>query len=968
MKLRWTMHLHLSTLFVAIFIVVAIVTGAQRIRSTAIMLDTAATDLLRVVIREANDHLERVIEAATLAATMLSRTPLATRQSEAERLPDLPLMQEALKATSSIESVYAGYGTGDMFMLRRLRNEEDVQRFKAPPGTRYIMQSLDRDGSSARGHFVYMDEQLNTLREEPRPEYAATYDPRSRGWYQKAVAAGETVTSEPYVFFTTRKPGMTISTPAENTRTVIGVDIGMEMLGQVFKAMKITPGTQIALALPDGRIFAHEDTSRVFALGGADGATPQLRAMADSGIPVLAALQPALAGATGGDAHLDRLEVDGREWRTSITPVDVKGLRLRLVMAIPTKELMAEALRQRNIAILMALGVVVISLVLVVWVSRRVSTPIRALAGEAEAVRRFEFARPITVRSRIIEVDELSRTMDSMKSTIRRFLTISEAVGSERDFERLMPLLLTETLAAAEAPAGVLYLADDDRLMPGAAQIPGETGALAGLPALEPARFGELIGGALAAGQAQQSGVDAAALAGLGLPASAAAGGLRHGLALPLVNRSGERVGCLLMLRATPFDGAQVAFLKALSASAASSLETRELINAQRRLFEAFIKMIAGAIDAKSPYTGGHCERVPELTKMLARAACEQREGPFADFDLDEQGWEAVHVASWLHDCGKITSPEHVVDKATKLEAIHDRIHEIRTRFEVLKRDAEIACLNAIVGGEPPEAARARLADDLARLDDDYAFVASCNEGGEAMSPAHQQRLREIGARTWLRTLDDRIGISYEEAQRKARTPAPALPAIEPLLADKPEHRIDRLPGDRISEDNPWGFRMAVPEYLYDKGELHNLSIGRGTLTGEDRYKINEHIVQTIRILSTLPFPKHLRQVPEIAGGHHEKMDGTGYPKRLTREQMSPVARMMAIADVFEALTAVDRPYKRGKTLSEAIGIMSRMQRDQHIDAELFALFLRSGVYLDYARRYLRAEQIDPVDVEAALT
>ena len=198
--------------------------------------------------------------------------------------------------------------------------------------------------------------------------------------------------------------------------------------------------------------------------------------------------------------------------------------------------------------------------------------------------------------------------------------------------------------------------------------------------------------------------------------------------------------------------------------------------------------------------------------------------------------------------------------------------------------------------------------------------------------------------------------------------PVAPLPASEAVLSDKPEHLFERLPRNRVPEDNPWGFRMPVPELLYNRGELHNLSIARGTLTDEDRYKINEHIVQTVIMLSNLPFPKHMRQVPEIAGGHHEKMDGTGYPKRLERDQMSPVARMMAIADVFEALTAVDRPYKKGKTLSEAVRIMSFMKKDRHIDPDLFDLFLRSGVYLDYARRFMRPEQIDAVDIENFVT
>ena len=378
---------------------------------------------------------------------------------------------------------------------------------------------------------------------------------------------------------------------------------------------------------------------------------------------------------------------------------------------------------------------------------------------------------------------------------------------------------------------------------------------------------------------------------------------------------------------------------------------------------EASIRMVAGAIDAQSPYTGGHCERVPELTFMLARAACAAADGPYAGFDLDAEQWEALHIAAWLHDCGKVTTPEYVVDKATKLETVNDRIHEIRTRFEVLKRDAEIAYWRSVAQGGDEPSLQARRDALLATLDEEFAFVATCNVGGEFLSPDKQARLREIGARHWQRTLDDRVGLSRDELARKPPQ-ASTLPADETLLADKPEHRIARPEAERIPEDNRWGFRMDVPELLYNRGELHNLSISRGTLTAEERYKINEHMVQTIVMLGELPFPRHLRAVPEIAGGHHEKMDGTGYPKRLDRDQLSPLARMMAIADIFEALTAADRPYKPGKTLSEALSIMAKMRQDQHIDPELFELFLRSGVHHDYAQRFMRPEQVDAVRIE----
>lgn len=232
------------------------------------------------------------------------------------------------------------------------------------------------------------------------------------------------------------------------------------------------------------------------------------------------------------------------------------------------------------------------------------------------------------------------------------------------------------------------------------------------------------------------------------------------------------------------------------------------------------------------------------------------------------------------------------------------------------------------------------------------------------MAPEKITRLQQIAQRTWRRTLSDRVGIAHEEKQRKARSPEPALPVLEPLLADRPEHLIERGAREQLAADNPWGFKVNVPEALYNRGELYNLSVARGTLSSEERYKINEHIIQTIIMLEKLPFPRHLRQVPEIAGGHHEKMDGTGYPKRLRREEMSVPARMMAMADIFEALTAVDRPYKKGKTLSEALKIMSFMVKDQHIDAELFALFLQEGIYRQYAERFMQAEQIDEVDIQ----
>jgi HD-GYP domain-containing protein (c-di-GMP phosphodiesterase class II) len=611
---------------------------------------------------------------------------------------------------------------------------------------------------------------------------------------------------------------------------------------------------------------------------------------------------------------------------------------------------------------LVLLPVVVVMLASSLLMARALWRPLMRLSEQAEAIRRFDFSDSPIERSVVREVEELAQGQDLMRDTLRRFVDLNLRMSAEDDFEQLLPLLLAEVMEAAGADAGVLYLAnaEGDVLLPGTSRaegspVPVEAGTevvLSNAPALlrDAIATMQCRSGTLTREQRQSLGL------GDSFPLTA--------LAFPLHNQLRRLVGAILLFGVEALEPARQSFVMAVCASAARTLERRELVRDQKALFESLIRMLAGAIDAQSPYTGGHCERVPELAKLLARAACDASDGPYADFDLDPSQWEAVHIASWLHDCGKVTTPEFVVDKATKLETIHDRIHEVRMRFEVLKRDAEIAYWQGIAQGADETTQRRARDAEWSRLDEEFAFVAACNTGGEYLGPEQQARLREIGARQWRRTLDDRLGISRDERERKqVQGEAPGLPVDESLLADKPEHRIARPPTEGIAPDNPWGFRMDVPELLYDRGELHNLTISRGTLTAEERYKINEHMVQTIIMLSRLPFPKHLRAVPEIAGGHHEKMDGTGYPKRLTRQQMSPLARMMAIADIFEALTAADRPYKDGKTLSQALAIMAKMRNEQHIDAELFDLFLRAGVYRDYAERYLRPEQIDTVDI-----
>ncbi|HER26182.1 MAG TPA: HD domain-containing protein, partial [Rhodospirillales bacterium] len=446
-------------------------------------------------------------------------------------------------------------------------------------------------------------------------------------------------------------------------------------------------------------------------------------------------------------------------------------------------------------------------------------------------------------------------------------------------------------------------------------------------------------------------------------------------LTVPMKNHSGDVIGVLQLINAKdtatekviPFNEANLLFIEAVTSQAAMALDNQNLIQAQKILLDSFISVLAGAIDAKSPYTGGHCQRMPELAMMLAEAANKSNEGIFKDFSLNEEEHYEMNIAALLHDCGKVTTPEYVVDKATKLETIYDRIHEVRTRFEVLKRDAEIDCLNAIIAGGDEKKLRQELAATISDLDDKFAFIANANIGGEYMSDEDIERIEEIGEIEWIRTLDDRIGVSHEELRRMETVEAIAVPAREKLLVNRPEHIIERDAANKMPDDNPLNFKMKEPEAMYNRGEVYNLIVRRGTLTDEERYKINHHMVQTVSMLSQLPFPRHLKNVPEYAGAHHETMVGTGYPRGLKKEDMSINARIMAIADIFEALTACDRPYKKAKTLSESVRILSFMKLDKHIDPDIFELFLKSGVYLEYAEKRLMPSQIDHVEINQFL-
>lgn len=531
-----------------------------------------------------------------------------------------------------------------------------------------------------------------------------------------------------------------------------------------------------------------------------------------------------------------------------------------------------------------------------------------------------------------MEVTNLSKSQQSqiknLETDIRKLTEISIALSKEKDRNKLLEMILIEAKTLSNADGGTLYMKENDNeisfeiVMTDSLNIHmgGSSDKVVTFPSLklidnkgkpnltQIAPYVAITGESINIPDAYEAeGFDFS-----GTRAFDKTTGYRSKsfLTVPLKNHEDEIIGVLQLLNARskdnktiiPFDNHSESIVSALASQAAITLTNKNLVKDLRTLFESFIKVIADAIDKKSPYTGGHCHRVPVLTMAIAEAVNDTNNGVYKDTYLDNEELYELHIASWLHDAGKVTIPEYVVDKATKLETIYDRINQVETTVEILKRDLEITYLKS----DKTKEDLYHYEYELNELNLDLDFLKKVNIGSEFMSEEDIDRVRKISTRSLIKN-----------------------GSTMPLLSEN---------------------------------EVKNLCISKGTLTAEEREIINSHVSVSIEMLEQLPYPKALRNVPEIAGGHHEKMDGTGYPKGLTREEMSVQARMMAIADIFEALTAYDRPYKKGKTLSEALNILKNMRDTNHIDPDLFDVFIEKEIYIDYAKKFLKPHQIDKID------
>ncbi len=963
------------------------------------MAEDTAGNLFRSVSLGAKNDIDHLLNG-TITAVRLGAVQAGVRRIPYDGLKSrtFPFLIESLKRNSAFYSMYYGFEDGTFFQVISVRGHEQINAIhKAPKQTRWIVRSIvELKNDPAKTYRVqqwtFLDSSLNALGayDEPAPEY----DPRKRDWYTNVINSGEAGLSHAYIFNSLKQPGITASRRLPSGRGVFGVDLTLTGLTQLISATKVSE---------NGGVLLYNDENRLLAASSELGRYVPLKEINSISLPAIKA--SIRASESGQSGSLQNIIEGGTEFLVNQYKITAQDAQLNLAVVAPKSDFQSYfSTLQRELVLIFVIGIIIfipVSYGFAAYLAKHVTL----LAKDVERVGDMEFLTEQPAQSRIVEFDDLiqafykmngalakkTRDLKMEQDKLTRLVELGIAMSAEKDSDKLMEMVLLGAKELTNADGGTLYIIDDEQKLQFQIirndtldiALGGTAGAPANFPAVplfdEQGRANDANVVSHAVHREKSVNIaDAYNTSGFDFTGTRAFDQKNNYksesfLTVPLKPRGGEVIGAMQIINARkegsneviPFSAGVQPFIEALAAQAATALYNRDLLGAQERLMDAFIQIIAGAIDAKSPYTGGHCNRVPELSFMLAREAGKIDTGQLADFNFKtREEWREFEIGAWLHDCGKVVTPEYVVDKATKLEIIYNRIHEIRTRFEVLIRDAEIDHLKSLAHGLDPARAGKIFEDRKKILFEDFSFVADCNIGGEFMEDRDITRLQEIAKTTWIRNFDIRQGLSHQEQKRYADEPE--APCEERLLDNKASHITpwDKTAGDAYAG---MGFKVEVPENRYNQGELYNLMIKRGTLTEEERFKINEHIMQTIAMLEKLPLPKHLKRVPEYAGTHHETMIGTGYPRNLDETELSIPSRIMAIADIFEALTASDRPYKKVKTLSEAVRILSFFKKDKHIDPVLFDLFLTSGVYRQYAENFLLPEQIDEVDISPYL-
>ncbi|RTZ17217.1 metal-dependent phosphohydrolase [Vibrio aquaticus] len=943
-KQRYPLSLHITSLFMVLTALVGAVLIAISYQHAQQLLTGSAKELSN----ENSRKLESVFQVktgpilTTLDFMAVSDAIKTHRFNDATRKLLNPL-QIIFEHNPGVVALYYANTQGDLTVIRPLRNNTDRVQFNAPDKATIMINQTSLSGLN---RFRYLDGNFEQVGKKELNDN--TFDPRGRPWFVNTTKDGTIRLTEPYYFYFLKTYGVTLSRRSPNGDYVVGADFTLSSLSEQVSKLGYSNNTKLMLFDHQFKLLAHHNV-------------PVQKAEEEQ--PVTPINGPYIfspfIGKSATQTLYETIESDGQSWSITLTPVNLnKQTRLLLAEATPQDDLLASLLSMRDKQVKVAMSMLAMSFVIVWFVAQRLARPLNALMAQTENISRFNFKKTRYNKSVIREVANLTKSIELMEHTLYDLLRLLRDTAQNQDFCVLAKTLAHQTYLVTKAETIHFYTWDEQ----------SEKFVCAANHAIIPFKID--INEIIAHTAWVHTQLEKGDLVHLNFNDNALAN-YRDKLynsdlyLFPLHNREHQLVGLQLIgyeRAITEQQQDKHAFLQELLSFGAIAKENIDRIEQQKEMLNAFVELIASAIDTKSPYTGSHCQRVPELTKMMAKVAHDD-DCFFPEFSLNKEQWEALHLASWLHDCGKVTTPEYVIDKATKLETIYDRIHEVRMRFELLKSDAVMNYWKAIAEGEDDAQLKDALDNKLAQLDADFEFIAQCNIGGESMSEQDKERLVAISQYQWTRTLDDQLGVSWIEQERAGKKSP--LPTAEYLLSDKAVHQIKWPDNDRPQDIWQDTYTLKPSKFKYNRGELYNLMISRGTLNNEERFIINDHIIQTQMMLNTLPYPKHLQSIPEIAGGHHERLDGQGYPRGLYEEQLSVPARIMAIADIFEALTSSDRPYKKAKSLKESISIMTEMATSGHIDPKLYLLFLQSELDQEYAKMFLASAQIIDFDREA---
>ncbi|MBD0785935.1 phosphohydrolase [Vibrio sp. Y2-5] len=939
------LHIHLSVMFVTVVAGSCLLQIWASSKSIDNIIFEANQTLFEQIATTTKGDFEKVFQPAMDAISTLELTELNDQTREYDRIPYLTILQKLLHTQPGVNAYFIGYSNGDVLAAFKNTQSSWMTDIPVPKNAELFGVMSSYEKGYATLFFFSVDGKVIGSQIISNNDL----DARKETWYQ-AAKSNEMSLARPKFFKVQQQIGVTVQKRSE-TGTVIAAEILLSSVSNVLAgSAESHPSTRLLFEKNQRYIYAFsEGSSHRLSLS-------ELETIDQLPFPNIRSFILDESNVAQG---LKTEMIDGEKWFGEVFPVaNIGDKDFYLLFAIKESELLDKAAAIRHHAIATAFILALLVLPIVYIMAQFISRPIRLATQNAQDISHFKFDGPNYKPSRIKEIVNLSKALKGMNITIRNFFELTRTISKQKDSVKIQSVISEGLVKVTQAQSAFLSIWNpkEDRLeahiyWDGKTKDKNDV-SLAYLDSSEKICdiYSQVNGDEYLIYENTPEFAKK-----LRLPEEV------WWILVPLYNRDEKCIGCVnlayLNEQKQSILDETLPLTLVLTGYTSLAIETKKHLREQKELLEAFIRVIAGAIDTKSPYTGNHCQRVPVLTERLVTAAAESDLQPFNDFSLTADEQEALHIASWLHDCGKVTTPEYVVDKSTKLETIYNRIHEIRTRFEVLKRDAQIDAYQSAFGSLPIEQ-QAQVDEKWRQLDEDFTFIAQMNEGNEFLSEEHQQRIHAIAGKTWQRTLDSRLGLGQEEAKRY-RDDANDLPVTESLLADKPSHRIPW----ESSKIRDVRFQLQPKQYKNDQSELYNLCIQRGTLNDEERFIINDHIIETMMMLESLPFPSTMKNIPLIAGSHHEKLDGKGYPQGIDQREIPLAGKAMAIADIFEALTSSDRPYKKAKTLSESLNIMHCMVKDNHIDADLFALFLNSGIYMEYAKQFLLPEQIDQVNV-----